>query len=62
MKVIRLVITMETQMIAERLVMGFPVTTISTIKEKIIAIAIPWKADDTYAFSVGMFAQALQAC
>jgi hypothetical protein len=58
MNVIRLVITIVTQRMAEREVIGLRVTTISTMKEKIIAMAIPWKALFTYAFSLGMPVQA----
>jgi hypothetical protein len=58
MNVIRLVITIITQRMAEREVIGFRVTTISTMKEKIIAMAIPWKALFTYALSLGMLVHA----
>ena len=59
MKVIKEVITIVTHKIAEILVIGFKVTTIRTTKEKIIAIAIPWKALLTYAFSLGIPTHAL---
>ena len=62
MKVSIEVIITLTQKIDEMEVMKFRVTIISTTNENDIAMAIPWKAEETKAISTGIEGQATLDC